>query len=73
VKGIPAGCPTAVWAGGNLLGYALCSEMFIGPARPVNTGRFSFLDPRARDFLKLLGSWAATAAQADPTRATDGT
>jgi hypothetical protein len=47
--------------------------MFIGPARPVNTGRFSFLDPRARDFLKLLGSWAATAAQADPTRATDGT
>jgi transcriptional regulator with XRE-family HTH domain len=36
--------------GGNPLGYALYSEMFIGPARPVNTARFIFLDPRARDF-----------------------
>jgi transcriptional regulator with XRE-family HTH domain len=35
---------------GNRLGYALYSEMFIGPARPVNTARFVFLDPRARDF-----------------------
>ena len=36
--------------GGNQLGYALYSEMFHGPARPVNTARFVFLDPRARDF-----------------------
>jgi transcriptional regulator with XRE-family HTH domain len=36
--------------GGNQLGYALYSEMFIGPARPVNTARFVFLDPRAREF-----------------------
>jgi transcriptional regulator with XRE-family HTH domain len=36
--------------GGNPLGYALYSEMFIGPARPVNTARFVFLDPRAREF-----------------------
>jgi transcriptional regulator with XRE-family HTH domain len=36
--------------GGNPLGYALYSEMFIGPARPVNTARFIFLEPRARDF-----------------------
>jgi hypothetical protein len=36
--------------GGNRLGYALYSEMFIGPPRPVNTARFVFLDPRARDF-----------------------
>ena len=36
--------------GGNTLGHALYSEMFIGPARPVNTARFVFLDPRARDF-----------------------
>ena len=36
--------------GGNQLGYALYSEMFAGPARPVNTARFVFLDPRARDF-----------------------
>src|SRR4051812_47490481 len=36
--------------GGNELGYALYSEMFISPVRPVNTARFVFLDPRARDF-----------------------
>jgi transcriptional regulator with XRE-family HTH domain len=35
---------------GNQLGYALYSEMFTGPVRPVNTARFVFLDPRARDF-----------------------
>jgi transcriptional regulator with XRE-family HTH domain len=35
---------------GNALGYALYSEMFVGPVRPVNTARFVFLDPRARDF-----------------------
>jgi hypothetical protein len=34
----------------NQLGYALCSEKFAGPARPVNTARFVFLDPRAKDF-----------------------
>jgi hypothetical protein len=36
--------------GGNPLGYALYSEMFIAPARPVNTARFVFLEPRAREF-----------------------
>ncbi len=36
--------------GGNQLGYALYSVMFIEPARPVNTARFVFLDPRAREF-----------------------
>lgn len=36
--------------GGNPLGYALYSEMFINSERPVNTARFVFLDPRARDF-----------------------
>lgn len=35
---------------GNQLGYALYSEMFVSPVRPVNTARFVFLDPRARDF-----------------------
>jgi transcriptional regulator with XRE-family HTH domain len=35
---------------GNTLGLALYSEMFVAPARPVNTARFVFLDPRARDF-----------------------
>lgn len=35
---------------GNQLGYALYSEMFLSPARPVNTARFVFLEPRARDF-----------------------
>ena len=32
------------------LGYALCSELFTGPARPANTARFVFLDPRAAGF-----------------------
>jgi hypothetical protein len=34
----------------NRLGYALYSEMFAGPRRPVNTARFTFLDPRAPNF-----------------------
>ena len=34
----------------NRLGYALCSELFTGPARPANTARFVFLDPRATGF-----------------------
>lgn len=34
----------------NQLGRALYSEMDAGPARPVNTARFVFLDPRAQDF-----------------------
>jgi transcriptional regulator with XRE-family HTH domain len=34
----------------NQLGYALYSELFTGPARPVNTARFVFLHPRAADF-----------------------
>jgi transcriptional regulator with XRE-family HTH domain len=35
---------------GNHLGYALYSEMFISPARPVNTARFIFLEPRSQAF-----------------------
>jgi transcriptional regulator with XRE-family HTH domain len=34
----------------NHLGYALYSEMFISPLRPVNGARFVFLDHRAHDF-----------------------
>jgi hypothetical protein len=34
----------------NRLGYALYSEIFAGPARPANTARFVFLDPRATGF-----------------------
>lgn len=34
----------------NQLGYALYSEMYTNPARPVNTARFVFLDPRAPSF-----------------------
>jgi transcriptional regulator with XRE-family HTH domain len=38
--------------GGNQLGHALYSEMFVASAGrgPINTARFVFLDPRARDF-----------------------
>ena len=34
----------------NQLGYALYSEMFLGPVRPANSARFVFLDPRSHDF-----------------------
>jgi transcriptional regulator with XRE-family HTH domain len=34
----------------NQLGYALYSEMYTNQARPVNTARFVFLDPRAPTF-----------------------
>jgi transcriptional regulator with XRE-family HTH domain len=34
----------------NRLGYALYSEMFTSPVRPVNSARFLFLDPRSVDF-----------------------
>jgi hypothetical protein len=34
----------------NRLGYALYSEMYVDPARPVNVVRFVFLNPRARMF-----------------------
>ena len=34
----------------NRLGYALYSELYLDPARPVNVARFVFLDPRAQTF-----------------------
>ncbi len=34
----------------NQLGFALYSEMFANPRRPVNSSRFAFLDPRATAF-----------------------
>src|SRR6266702_485924 len=34
----------------NRLGYALYSEVFANPDRPVNLARFIFLDGRSRDF-----------------------
>lgn len=34
----------------NRLGYALYSEAFANPDRPVNLARFVFFDPLARDF-----------------------
>jgi transcriptional regulator with XRE-family HTH domain len=34
----------------NRLGYALYSELYLDPARPVNVARFIFLNPRARTF-----------------------
>ena len=34
----------------NQLGRALFSELYAAPARPVNTARFVFLDPRAETF-----------------------
>ena len=43
---------------GNQLGLALYSEMFVSPVRPVNTARFVFLDPRARD---LYVDWERSA------------
>ena len=34
----------------NRLGYALYSEMYANPRRPVNSARFAFLDPHAMTF-----------------------
>ncbi|KTR51738.1 XRE family transcriptional regulator [Curtobacterium oceanosedimentum] len=45
----------------NELGRALYAPMFAGPGRPVNTARFTFLDPVAREFFP---DWAATAREA---------
>ena len=42
----------------NELGRALYAPMFAGPGRPVNTARFTFLDPAARTFFI---DWAQTA------------
>lgn len=45
----------------NELGRALYAPMFAGPGRPVNTARFTFLDPAARTFFV---DWARTARDA---------
>jgi len=42
----------------NELGRALYAPMFAGPGRPVNTARFTFLDPAARTFFV---DWSQTA------------
>jgi transcriptional regulator with XRE-family HTH domain len=44
----------------NELGRALFSELYAAPARPVNTARFVFLDPRAEAF---FGDWDRVAAE----------
>ena len=58
------GAPTYVRNGrrdilaANRLGYALYSELYANPVRPVNVARFVFLDPRARTFFL---DWATAA------------
>jgi transcriptional regulator with XRE-family HTH domain len=44
----------------NRLGAALYSELYIDPHRPVNFGRFVFLDPRAHTFYR---DWDDAAVQ----------
>jgi MmyB-like transcription regulator ligand binding domain len=44
----------------NQLGRALCSPLYEEPARPVNTARFAFLDPRALTFFR---EWDRAAAE----------
>jgi transcriptional regulator with XRE-family HTH domain len=44
----------------NQLGRALFSELYAAPARPVNTARFVFLDPRAEAF---YGDWDRVATE----------
>ena len=39
----------------NRLGYALYSEMYLDPARPVNVARFVFLSPTRARVLPRLG------------------
>ena len=48
----------------NQLGYALYSELYVGPHRPANTARFVFLDPeRAAGF---FADWGEAADNAVP-------
>jgi transcriptional regulator with XRE-family HTH domain len=44
----------------NQLGHALYSELYAAPARPVNTARFVFLDPRADE---SYGDWEGVATE----------
>ncbi|HSE81260.1 MAG TPA: hypothetical protein VLA87_06125 [Gaiellaceae bacterium] len=44
----------------NQLGRALFSELYAAPARPVNSARFVFLDPRAETF---YGDWERVAGE----------
>jgi transcriptional regulator with XRE-family HTH domain len=44
----------------NQLGRALYSELYSAPARPVNTARFVFLDPRAE---ATFGDWDRVASE----------
>jgi transcriptional regulator with XRE-family HTH domain len=44
----------------NQLGLALYSELYAAPARPVNTARFVFLDPRAET---TFGDWDRVASE----------
>jgi hypothetical protein len=44
----------------NELGRALFSELYAGPARPVNTARFVFLDSRAET---TFGDWERVASE----------
>ena len=44
----------------NQLGLALFSELYTAPARPVNTARFVFLDPRAE---ASYGDWDRVATE----------
>jgi hypothetical protein len=44
----------------NRLGAALYSELYVQPQRPVNFGRFVFLDPRAHIFYR---DWDGAAVQ----------
>jgi hypothetical protein len=44
----------------NQLGRALFSELYAAPARPVNTARFVFLDPRAE---ATFGDWDRVAGE----------
>ncbi|MCW2977491.1 MAG: transcriptional regulator, family [Actinomycetia bacterium] len=57
----------------NELGRALFSELYAAPARPVNSARFVFLDPRAETFyddLERVADWCVAtlrwAAGRDP-------
>ena len=44
----------------NQLGRALFSELYVAPARPVNTARFVFLDPGAE---ATFGDWERIASE----------
>jgi hypothetical protein len=55
--------------GANRLGRAIYSEMFVNPRQPVNSARFTFLDPRAPPIGRpVMATWPNRPRMTAPPR-----